>query len=463
METETPQQQFFGNAGALTALGGIVLETPKRTGFEYGWCKTDHKDGKEIRRDWRKTDYMNDEPYAGRVQAMLEQLGLPQPKPEEIFRGTHHDLLFLNSHGVVLRIGPTDVNDLVHPGIIQPLGWLEDKENKIEMHGKDIPFTVAIYPGIELIDHYKKDPNPDKPKIVGDLIDLMVATGQGTADVADYNCGIIRVHDDDGHEVAVKMLLDPDNSFNSSSGNTKSQRETRMRQQEESSKISKGSVRLNKGEMLMNTLRDVFNAARNVKYWERAFEMHQPLRHMFWEAFRDVPGITGTPDADARQAFWDKCAAVTNNPTPVTLPVWRTEERDKDNLSFVRDELNVPHLVLYRPWTGKDEDRITKPIEQSPALKAAVERAHRDNINRPTVQDAAPDGIGKEKANAGGSAGLRGGPGDQKQGPGGLAPLKHEFDQAAVKRDWRAFSMEPMPEDMKKPPAAMQDAPKKSR
>ena len=46
-----------------------------RGGFEYGWCYTDHKTGKTIREDFRKTDYLKDEPYATRVQAMLEQLG----------------------------------------------------------------------------------------------------------------------------------------------------------------------------------------------------------------------------------------------------------------------------------------------------------------------------------------------------------------------------------------------------
>lgn len=382
----------------MGALSGsiFVKEPPAHAPFTYGWCKTDHKEGKEIRKDFRTEDYINDEPYAGRLRLMLKQLGLPFPKKNEVFRGTHHDLLFLNSHGVVVRIGPTDVQDLVNPGIIQPLGWVEDDVCKIKHGQKDVPFTVAIYPGIELVDDYRRDTNPNKPRIVGNLIELMRATGAGTADAGDYNCGIIRVFDDDGSEVAVKMLLDPDNKFNASLSEVKSKRDSYMKAQEQGETAAAGTARLTKGEKLYNTLRDVFNAARDVKYWERAQDLHQPLRNLFWQAFDTVNSQSDMPDADKRAAFWDKCASVTNNPVPVTLPVWRVAQQpqttpetgpQQQTLSFVRDEIVVPHLVLYRPWTGNDNDRITKPIEQTPELKAAVKRAHDDNLHRPTAPE----------------------------------------------------------------------------
>lgn len=188
-----------------------------KTTFQYGGCKTDKKDGSSLRADFRDIDYFFDEPYAARVATMLEQMGLPQPEPEQIFRGTHHDMLFLDSHGVVLRIGPTDVEDLMNPAIVQPLGWIEDEEIAVPIdniyHNRGhAPLTVAIYPGIE---HYNTFfTKADRPALVGDVEDFLKETGQGAADVNVYNMGIARVLDDTGEEVAVPLLLDADNEWN---------------------------------------------------------------------------------------------------------------------------------------------------------------------------------------------------------------------------------------------------------
>lgn len=344
-------------------------ETP----FVYGWCYTDHKTGKEIRKDWRTADYMNDEPYATRVHAMLEQLGLPMPRSEEVFRGTNHDLLFLNSHGVVVRIGPLDTEDLLNPGILQPLGWFEDRDNRIG--GADgLPLTVAIYPGIELDRQY--DRAAHKPALVGSLYDILTATQQGTGDVGtEGNTGIIRVLDDDGKEVAVRMLVDADNSFNGSSAQMRAKKSSQMREQ--SGSAGPMPVPLGKGDILFNTLCTVFNAVKNVRYWEKAYEAHQPLRHMFWDAFGGVDAVTGIPDASALKAFWSTCAAVVNNPMEMTLPVWQMQKDDAGKVSYVRQEVHVPHLVLYRPWTGEETDRIVQPIKQSKGFRDAVAEEHK--------------------------------------------------------------------------------------
>ncbi len=200
MRNSSQNQSVFFEAGAL-----------QKTPFSYGWCKTDHKQGKEIRWEYRTKDYMKDEPYAASVKAMLKKLGLPFPKSAQIFRGTHHDLLFLNTHGVVVRIGPTDVRDLMNPAILQPLGWLEDKNILI---GK-VPLAVAIYPGIEQHNDWSKSASP--PEAVGNLRKIFEKTGQRTVDVFPVNEGVIRILDDEGKEAAVEILLDSDNQFNASS------------------------------------------------------------------------------------------------------------------------------------------------------------------------------------------------------------------------------------------------------
>jgi len=337
-----------------------ALETSAKTPFKYGWCETDHKNGRKIREDFRQTDYMNDEPYASRVRAMLQQLGVPFPAPEEIFRGTHHDLLFLNSHGVVLRIGPTDVTDMMNPAILQPLGWLEDREHMI---GK-VPFTVAVYPGIEHFNNYDRLEKNSRPPIVGQLRNFLDATGQNSYDVNSQNTGIIRVLNDEGQEVAVKVLLDPDNQFNSSSQDLSAQRSTSLQEHEKSSQ--------DKSDVLSRTLQDVFNQAVGVKYWQRAFQLHQPLRKLFWEAFEK----TDSSDPLRRNAFWDKCARVTNRPQPVNMPVWSLKTGVAGRTTFIRKEIRIPNLVLYRAWTGEEADKIIEPIQQTAMFKTAVQRAH---------------------------------------------------------------------------------------
>jgi hypothetical protein len=335
--------------------------------FEYGWCYTDHKTGKEIRKNWRTTDYLNDEPYATRVHAMLGQLGLPVPSRDQVFRGTNHDLLFLNSHGVVIRIGPHDVDDLLNPGILQPLGWLEDRENRVDK----LPLTVAIYPGVELDSQYNNA--AQKPALAGNLYDMLTATQQGTDDInTEGNTGIIRVLDDDGREVAVRLLVDADNRFNGSSARMRKEKKRQIRQQSDSA----GTAGIGKGDILLNTLCSVFNAVNNVRYWEKAYEAHQPLRHMFWDAFGGVEAISGLPDVAARDKFWATCAAVTNKPTEITLPVWQIRKDADGKPSYARQELNVPHMVLYRPWTGQEADRIIQPIRQSKDFREAVAEQH---------------------------------------------------------------------------------------
>lgn len=362
MVMETLRSIFGRHAGLSPDTGETVMASSK-TAFKYGWCHTDHKNGKEIRTDWRSTDYLKDEPYASQVKAMLEQLGVPFPAAGEIFRGTNHDLLFLNSHGVVLRIGPLDVTDLMNPGILQPLGYLEDREHMIG----NVPFTVAIYPGIELRRNYNSSMGR-RPELAGRLGSFLCETEQGSGDFGEDNNGIIRVLNDEGQEVAVEVVLDADNSFNSSFGKLPKRRADSLQEHEKSSQ--------NKGEVLSRTIQDVFNAASGAKHWLRAFHLHQPLRQLFWEAFDNAKNIGDVPDAVKRDVFWDKCAEVTNRPQPVVMPLWRLEKDATGKVSYIREETVIPNLVLYRQWTKEEADKIIEPIQQPASLKAAVQRAH---------------------------------------------------------------------------------------
>jgi len=306
-------------------------------------------------------DYMNEEPYATRVKAMLKKLGLPLPKPEEIFRGTEHDMLFLNSHGVVLKIGPTNVTDLMNPAILQPLGWLEDQKLRIN----DIPLAITVYPGIELFNDYNEKMNP--PGLAGNIREIFTATKQHSHDIGDKNNGIIRILDEDGKELAVEVLLDADNKRNDSSPDAAAVRSAHM---------TRAKFLENRADIISEAVRSFSGATADIEYWQRAFEVHQPLRRLFWNAFSDTFDNGKEPDIKARQKFWTMCAQVTNNPQTATVPTWRSETRHNGEVAFVRDQTVVPQLILYRPWTGEAADKVIPPINVSDTLREAVQKKY---------------------------------------------------------------------------------------
>jgi hypothetical protein len=334
-----------------------LVTDPTHVEFKYGWCKTDHKEGRQIRREYRKTDYMKDRPYAASIKKMLEKMGLPFPKDEEIFRGTHHDLLFLNSHGVVIRIGPLDVKDLMNPAIVQPLGWIEDRRHMIG----STPFTVAIYPGIELYNDLET--KEKRPTYKASLAAFLGNTGQGTGDAYGNNTGYIRVFDEkNNEEVAVNLLLDADNKFNGSSSKTSNKRIKLMTSAE---RDADGF-----SEVMSKTLTGVFKAAKDFNWYLKAYEVHEPLRRLFWQSFKDKKK-NEMPDAERLQLFWDTCARVTNNPASCVMPVWKMTGKGKQ-AKFVREEVFIPQVILYRPWTGYDIDKFIPPVGQAPEVLKAL-------------------------------------------------------------------------------------------
>ncbi len=328
--------------------------------FKYGWCKTDHKDGRKVLAGFRDTDYFNDEPYASQTKAMLKQLELPMPKPEEIYRGAKHDLLFLDSHGVCLRIGPTDVEDLINPGILQPLGWIETEETIKNIEGKHIPFSIVIYQGIEQYSQFfEKNIRPDSS---GNLENFLEKSGQRTNDVVNHNIGFIRVIDDESQEeVAIPVLLDSDNECNSSR-NRLSTKRTKVINEEDSAGI-------NKAELMLRTIKRTFNDVKGSDLWIKAFEVHQPLRNRFAIAFRDVNNLNDEPDKERLHEFWDMCASVVNKPKNIVMHRWTTYKNDNGVNVFKRDDIQVQNMALYKPWTKELEDIRVLPAKASERLK----------------------------------------------------------------------------------------------
>lgn len=361
METEQLTASFNHDAAG-------AAQAPERTPFKYGWCYTDHKTGRNIRREFRKTDYLRDKPYASRVKAMLGQLGVPLPSADEIFRGTHHDMLFLDSHGVVIRIGPLDVEDLLNPAILQPLGFQEDRKLMIGAGKKEVPLTVAIYPGVELFSDFIGDKN--KPgRFWMPMTMFLGNTEQRRGDsTSSHNVGIIRVQNDDGQEVAVEVLIDPDNEFNASSLALSARRAASLREQQKHA--------TNRAEVMSRTLQDVFGAVADAEHWQRAFRLHQPLRQLFWSAFERVDSVSDLPNRVILDDFWDKCAQVTNRPEHTILSSWRMQVDAEGNKVFIREEIPIPNLALYRCWTGEAADMVVKSVVIEDKIRKEVAAAH---------------------------------------------------------------------------------------
>lgn len=375
MEKEAPRIHLSADsASALEtarALQGALGRSASNHSFEYGWCRTDHKSGKEIRRDFRQHDYMFDEPYASRVAAMLDKLGLPQPNKDQVFRGTHHDLLFLDSHGVVLRIGPTEVEDLVNPAILQPLGWLQDDTAKITLGLDDRPLTVAVYPGVEIFDHYVRQRGA--PKLEGHLRQVLRETGQSGDDIeGDGNTGIIRVKDDKGGRRAVRLVIDTDNDFN---GTRLTESGPRRRLMDHVTGLMRASG-FGMDAIVGATLSSVFQSV--AMPWHYAQAAHQPLRSLFWRAFDSQHLNAVQPDAASRDSFWHACGLAARKNVQLPSTIWKAQQNEDGSTTLSCREVMMD-VRLYKPWTGFKSDRPGMegwhPEDMLRAVKHALQSA----------------------------------------------------------------------------------------
>lgn len=291
------------------------------TAFQYGWCATDDKDGRAIRTDFRKEDYISGPRTGAFVAKALAQLGLPFPPADKIFRGTAHDILFLDSHGVTIRIGPTIVEDLLHPGVLQPLGWVQDTDND--------EITVAIYPSIE---HYNSHYNSVMAEtgarsLLDELYIFLDQTDQNTNDMNPRNIGIIRV-DDHGTLRILPVIMDTDNEMNGTrSWDARVRKVDMMRHS-----LARGATPARAMQVALETV-SAFSLMPIGDELLAAFGQHQPLREAFWDAWWEEGRPREAPDPVQMAAFWDKCAQATQaQPVPA-------------------NGMGMP-LRLYTPWTA---------------------------------------------------------------------------------------------------------------
>ncbi len=123
-------------------------------------------------------------------------------------------------------------------------------------------------------------------------------------------------------------------------------------------------------------MESVFGATENIKYWQRAFEAHQPLRRLFWESFgseeKTAPRQITKPGKNS--GTYARRLRITRRRRSCLR--WHAQTAASGKTRFIRDEVFVPQVVLYRPWTGEAGDKIIQPINVSTGLTLAVRKKH---------------------------------------------------------------------------------------
>tara|TARA_Y100001936_G_scaffold248874_1_gene297759 strand:- start:30 stop:992 length:963 start_codon:yes stop_codon:yes gene_type:complete len=266
--------------------------------FEYGQCFTSQLRGKAVRKRFRKTDYFENPQTLAFIKQALELYGLEMPtSKDDAYIGAHHDLLFLNTHGVTIRIGNMDLKQLTNPVILQPLHYIKDPTSD---------FTVALYPGLKPAIHCSySDPFAlgrwilsDEAADVGYLMDCF---GNEPWDLHKHNWGFVEV-ERDGKSVLVPLLFDMDDQFHPSEINRES-----FEVVDEHGWLEPEKMRHLIHHMHEQATVECFDEAIQAhkdKLYLKTFEYHQPLRRAFARAFKGLE-FGQMPDQKKLNQAWD--------------------------------------------------------------------------------------------------------------------------------------------------------------
>lgn len=260
--------------------------------LHYQQCETDESKSFNIK-EGKRPDYLFDEPHASFAREFLEKRRLPMPPADKIYRGSHHDILFL-SNGLVLRFGPTDIESIINPAFQMPIGWAYQTNEHGGRLAHDLGVTMtfgspqfensayqrAIYGTVEKskeFDFFKK---------------LVFWMGNYADDLRKpSNLGLMQVRDG---ELPLIMALDIDNEFNGAISDNVFEYTRRF--QSNPMRLKSQILR----DIIVEKL-DYFRTSGHLKSLFQAhpelmmgrdilqslldaFNQHQPLRNCFWRA-----------------------------------------------------------------------------------------------------------------------------------------------------------------------------------
>ena len=295
-----------------------------KTGFaipaNIGPCRTDRtdtgKDGvtmKDIVAGRKRLDYFANGSSRQYTESFFDKFMLPMPK-ENIYRGNSQDLLFFDDLGFVVRTGPMNIIDMIHPCVLQPLYW---------MPLDSIDHVIAIYPGIhlpEIIFNTQRSGDFETDRRA--LVEFMQATNQLTKDtVSPHNFGYTNeqlvILDTEDHACGTKWRAN------------KEHKNQIYKSYEEEGASPHVAIR----QVMVELYGDRPEFNEKIK----AYDYHQPLR-------AQIDAALSEPVVGSRYVklydFYQTC---------------------RDSVAGLN-----PEVALYAPWTGKVEDNEPKVHAPAP-------------------------------------------------------------------------------------------------
>jgi hypothetical protein len=290
-----------------------------RTGFatsaDIGRCMTDRtdtgKDGVTMKVSVAgrpRLDYFDEGEMLQYTQSFFDKFRLPIPE-QDAYRGNSQDLLFFNGLGFVVRTGPMDIVDMIHPGVLQPLYW---------MPFDNTGHVIGMYPGIQLPGFIINNDQIAEPFQTNrmELIDFMNRSNQLTRDTqSPHNFGYINNR---------LVVLDTEDQ----NCGTKWKVNKEHKKEIYNKHLADG---LHPFEAIRQVMIDLYSDQPEFDRWISAYDYHQPLR-------AEIDIALSEPDIDLRH------------------------EMLRDFYQSCRDAVNGAHpdVALDAPWTGQAKDNTTK-------------------------------------------------------------------------------------------------------
>lgn len=217
-------------------------------------------------------------------------LGLPLPAPHEIHYGTDGSLLFLNSHGIVIRIHDNCDGDprlFLHPHILQPVGWVTSKELNV---------TIALYPAADII----SSPSSQQKA---------ASTARKSLKKSNFKTDDLGTHNNTGclQLKRARYPLAIDVSFRIGE-----------RPNEQGRKTTRDAFnKRRKKKPAFEALKVLFKHHASSEFSQsecaEIFNFHQPLRHAFFMAWKEADKDKGDPNPVRMQRFWQMAFNYTQN------------------------------------------------------------------------------------------------------------------------------------------------------
>lgn len=280
--------------------------------FDYGWCYADYREPGVDKRDDGAEGLVYALGTRGAIADMFKTLGLPIPDEEEVYRGRQGDMVFLNSHNLVIKVlSKFDPLEFTNPGIAQPLGWLHDETTRV---------TMAIYPGLKLLArdpkfaaHYHKQQlkgktrrgKQPKREEMSKLALMIDSAGNEPRDVrVAHNIGLIPALSSLGREELGLSLIDTDTRFNARSSLHRNQEPRPRADLHPSQQASAMHAILDQLLTELEEKRDVSDAF-NLNDYRQMGRYHAPLRRAFSMMFTGGDGqALDKPDSKRLDNFW---------------------------------------------------------------------------------------------------------------------------------------------------------------